>query len=69
MGGKSSKSGQQGKEHSGKRFAASKHGAGGDVKGMSKVNLYSILISRQFANFVRSLSSKDWSSCNFHLGL
>jgi len=40
MGGKSAKSGQTGKEHSGKRFAASKHGAGGDVKGKSKVEPY-----------------------------
>ena len=38
--GKTSKSGQQGKEHSGKRFAASKKGAGGDVKGKSKVEPY-----------------------------
>ena len=40
LAGKSSKSGTQGKEHSGKRFAASKRGAGGDVKGKSKVEPY-----------------------------
>lgn len=40
LGGKSSKAGYQGKEHSGKRFAASKRGAGGDVKGKSKVEPY-----------------------------
>ena len=40
LAGKSSKSGTQGKEHSGKRFAASKQGAGGDVKGRSKVEPY-----------------------------
>ena len=38
--GRTSKSGQQGKEHSGKRFAASKRGASGDVQGKSKVEPY-----------------------------
>lgn len=37
---KISKAGSQGKEHSGKRFAASKRGAGGDVKGKSSVEPY-----------------------------
>lgn len=36
----STKAGSVGKEHSGKRFAASKKGAGGDVKGKSKVEPY-----------------------------
>ena len=40
MGGRSSKTVRHGKEHSGKRFAASKQGAGGDVKGKSKVEPY-----------------------------
>ena len=40
MGGKSSKTEARGKEHSGERFAAKKRGAGGDVKGTSKVEPY-----------------------------
>lgn len=39
-GGKSKQSERQGKEHSGKRYAASKQGAGGDVKGKSKHSPY-----------------------------